>query len=119
LKKSAILGTSLAIVSYGLLPLVGKTLPFAFGGLFMLFVAFEFSIVCCMSLYTELLTEYRATMMSFFFATAGIGRVIGAFLGGIGWVMGGIMVSCLISVVLCLLGLLFLIWGLVSWQPEN
>jgi DHA1 family inner membrane transport protein len=54
-------------------------------------------IVSSMSLCTEVLPAYRATMMSAFFAMAGLGRVLGALIGGAIWLSGGIQATCLVS----------------------
>jgi hypothetical protein len=58
-----------------------QTLPRAFSSLFVLFLIFEFTVVSSLSLSTELLPTSRATMMSGFFAAAGLGRVIGSLIG--------------------------------------
>ena len=84
--------------------------------LFVAFLIFEFNIVSALSLFTEILPEARATMMSGYKASAGIGRVIGALVGipilmatgitGVGLAAGGIT----------LLGLAALLWALRRWQ---
>ena len=118
LKRSVILGLSLCLISYGLLPVFGQALALAFGGLFMIFLTFEFTIVCFLSLCTELLPGSRATMMSGFFAAAGIGRIVGALLGGPVWLAGGILATCLISAISSSLALLSLAWGLKGWRKR-
>ena len=50
LKRSIILGLSLCMASYGVLPLLDQTLPHALGGLFLIFITFEFTIVSALSL---------------------------------------------------------------------
>jgi predicted MFS family arabinose efflux permease len=97
LKKSVITGVSLCTVAYFLLPLLNIGLAYVLTGLFLIFFTFEFTIVTCMSLSTELVPELRASTMAAFFALAGIGRVAGAFLGGIIWSNFGLLPICLIS----------------------
>ena len=97
LKKSIIIGVSLCTGAYFLLPVLDIGLSYVLAGLFLVFFTFEFTIVTSMSLSTELVPELRASTMSAFFAVAGIGRVAGAFLGGIIWSNYGLLPHCLIS----------------------
>jgi predicted MFS family arabinose efflux permease len=118
LKRSVAGGLILCILSYAVLPLLGQTLPSALTGLWLIFLTFEFTIVCSLSLCTELLPGNRATMMAGFFAAAGAGRVVGAFSGGTVWLAGGILATAVTSAALSLLGLLSLFWGLRRWQQR-
>jgi DHA1 family inner membrane transport protein len=118
LKRSVILGLSLCLISYGILPVFGQALALAFGGLFMIFLTFEFTIVSFLSLCTELLPGSRATMMSGFFAAAGIGRIVGALLGGPVWLAGGILATGIVSATISGLALLSLAWGLKGWRKS-
>ena len=88
----------------------------ALTGLFLIFLTFEFTIVTSMSLFTELLPEYRATMMSGFFAAAGMGRIAGALMGGHVWLAGGINATGFVSAAVSSLGLASLAWGLRGWR---
>ena len=97
LKKSMIIGISLCTCAYFLLPLLNIGLSYVLAGLFLVFFTFEFTIVTSVSLSTELMPELRASTMSAFFAFAGIGRVAGAFLGGIIWSNFGLSAICMIS----------------------
>jgi len=124
LKRSIILGLSLCMASYGVLPLLDQTLPQALGGLFFIFITFEFTIVSALSLCTELLPGSRATMISAFLAAAGAGRVVGALTGGVVWLTGGILLTAVVSAGVSGLGLMSLIWGLRGWgeginEPDN
>lgn len=116
LKRSVASGMSLCILSYIALPLLDQTLSLSLGGLFFIFLTYEFTIVSALSLCTELLPGLRATMMSGFLAAAGVGRVIGALMGGPVWLAGGILMTGTVSAVMSGLGLLCLIWGLRGWQ---
>jgi predicted MFS family arabinose efflux permease len=112
LRRSVSFGLVSTIICYGLLPLCSQNLLVALGGVFILFVAFEFAIVTSMSLCTEILPEYRATMMSAFFAAAGTGRVVGALLGGYFWMAGGIWLTGLVSAGVTLIAFITLFLGL-------
>lgn len=116
LKRSAILGLSLCLISYGLLPILGQDLAPAFGGLFIIFLTFEFAIVSFLSLCTELLPGSRATMMSGLLAAAGVGRIIGTLIGGPVWMEGGIIATGFVSAFISGLALVSLLWGLKGWR---
>jgi len=112
LKRSIIIGIILSALCYVIVPFSSQTLPRAFMSLFVLFLIFEFTIVSSLSLSTELLPTSRATMMSGFFAAAGIGRVIGSLIGGHIWLAGGILATGLVSGVICGVALILFLWGL-------
>jgi len=118
LKRSVGVGLVLCIISYGVLPLLCQALSLALGGLFFIFLTYEFTIVSALSLCTELLPGSRATMMSSFLAAAGIGRVVGALIGVPVWLKGGILMTGFVSAAISCLGLLFLVWGLKGWRNE-
>lgn len=117
LKKATILGLCLAILAYLLLPFIGRSLPLAMTGMFWIFFAFEFTIVTSFSLCTELMPKARATMMAGFYATGGLGRMIGVLLGGGLWQVGGITAVAWSSAFFTGIGLLSLLWGLHGWKP--
>lgn len=117
LRRSIIAGVVLTIVNYALIPLYGQSLRLALVGIFLLFLTFEFMLVTSMSLCTEILPSQRATMMAAFFAAAGVGRVIGALMGGHIWLFGGIWLTGMVSAGITLLALFSLILGLKAWQP--
>ncbi|MBT8331749.1 MAG: MFS transporter [Deltaproteobacteria bacterium] len=116
LKRSVIGGMAACLICYGILPFLGQTLGMALTGLFIIFLTFEFTIVTSLSLFTELVPASRATMMASYLASAGIGRVVGALIGGPIWLAGGIYATALVSAVISGLALVSLIWGLRGWQ---
>jgi DHA1 family inner membrane transport protein len=116
LKHAVASGMALCIICNIALPLLGQTLFLSLGGLFLIFLTFEFTIVSALSLCTELLPGLRATMMSGFLAAAGMGRVAGALIGGPVWLAGGISMTGTVSGIMSGLGLASLIWGLRGWQ---
>lgn len=119
LKRAIILGLCLAVCAYLLLPFIGKTLPLAMAGMFCVFLFFEFTIVTSFSLCTELLPKARATMMAGFYATAGVGRMIGVLIGAFLWQIGGITAVAWTSAGMTLLGLMSLLWGLHGWRRDS
>lgn len=119
LKKATVVGLFLVISAYILLPLFGRTLPLAMAGMFCVFLTFEFTIVTSLSLCTELIPKARATMMAGFYATAGIGRMIGVLIGGLLWHSGGITAVAWSSAGFTFVGLLSLLWGLHGWKRDT
>jgi predicted MFS family arabinose efflux permease len=119
LKRAVVIGVALCVISYGGLPLMSRSFPMAFAGLFFIFLTYEFTVVSAMSLCTELLPEFRATMMSSFMAAAGAGRVVGALIGGSIWLSGGIMMTAAVSAALSGVALIALVWGLWGWEGKN
>ncbi len=116
LRRALILGLIATLLAYALLPFIGRSLVLTMTGLFVLFLSFEFTLVTSLSLSTEILPSARATMMSSFFAAAGLGRVAGALIGGQAWLQGGILATSLVSVAMSSLALIALLWGLWEWK---
>ncbi|MEE4136071.1 MAG: MFS transporter [Desulforhopalus sp.] len=119
LKRALISGLLLLIGAYLALPLIGVSLSAAMVGMFLVFLCFEFVIVSSFSLSTELLPGARATMMGGFYATAGLGRMVGVLMGGVLWQWGGIVAVTTQAAVLTLFGLLSLLWGLHGWRRQE
>ena len=119
LKRAIMASLALSALSYVLLPWVGRTLPLALAGLFFLFLTVEFSIVTGFSLFTEILPDARATMMSGIVATTSVGRMIGALAGGPVWLAGGLTATGLVSAAISGLALISLAWGLRDWRTDE
>jgi len=77
-RRAVLIGLVLLGISYGLLPSLGQRLEWALGGLALLFVAFEFTLVSSLPLVSELAPEARATAMSANVAAITIARMIGS-----------------------------------------
>ena len=116
LKRSLLGGLVVCIICYGILPYLAQTLGLALVGLFLIFLSFEFMIVTGLSLITEVLPSARATMMASYLAAGGIGRVMGALIGGPIWLAGGIYATSFVSAIMSGVALVFLIWGLHGWR---
>ena len=119
LKKAIILGPLLSISAYLLLPLIGQSLGLAMVGLFLVFLSFEFTIVTSFPLCTEVIPQARATMMAGYYATAGVGRMVGVLLAGYLWSVGGIAGVAAASAGFTFVGLLAVHWGLQGWSPSG
>ena len=116
LKRSVIGGLAACIICYSILPFMNQTLGMALTGLFFLFLTFECTMVTGLSLFTELVPASRATMMASDLASGGVGRVVGALIGGPIWLAGGIYATAQVSAAISGLALVSLIWGLRGWQ---
>ena len=110
-ERALIMGIVLSMVGYLILPWTGAALPLALTGLFILFIAVEFTFVTALSVATEILPDQRATMMSGMLAIAGLGRMAGAVTGGLLWVAKGTLAVALLSAVLCGAAALAMYWG--------
>jgi predicted MFS family arabinose efflux permease len=96
--------------------MIGQTLLPALAGLFIIFLSFEFTVVTGFSLATEILPETRASMMSSSVAASGLGRVIGALIGGSVWLGGGLLAIGLVSAALSAAALACFGWGVRHWR---
>ena len=115
LKRVIVIGVTICIFTYGLLPFAGQSLLPALAGLFIHFLIFEFTIISSVALCTELQPEMRATVIACFFAAAGLGRILGALIGGPIWLAGGMVATGLVSAGITALALISLCWGLRGW----
>ena len=95
LGRSLLIGMISTMLSYLLLLLVGDSFPLALAAIFVIFLAFEFTIVTSFAYFTELLPGARATMMSFNLAAGSLGRMVGALIGGAVWLAGGLSATSL------------------------
>jgi predicted MFS family arabinose efflux permease len=116
LKRVVMIGVTICIFTYSLLPFVGQLLLTALIGLFIHFLIFEFTIISSLALCTELQPEMRATLIAGFFAAAGLGRILGALIGGPIWLDGGIVATGMASAGITALALISLGWGLRGWR---
>jgi DHA1 family inner membrane transport protein len=116
LKRVVIIGVTICIFTYSLLPFAGQSLLTALTGLFFHFLIFEFTIISSLALCTELQPEMRATVIAGFFAAAGLGRILGALIGGPIWLAGGLVATSLVSAGITALALISLGWGLRGWR---
>ncbi len=112
-------GVALTATAYLLLPVVARTLPLALAALFLVFVAFEFTVVSAAGLFTELLPDARGTMIGAVGATGSTGRMLGALLGGYIWLWGGLAATGCVAAALSVLALFSLRWGLRGWRPPS
>ena len=103
-RRSVSIGIALIAVTCLLLPLVGQNLIGALLGIFLLFIAFEFTFVSIIPIMTEIIPSARATLAASSFAAAAIGRAMGAFISPTLFEYG-IMANALLALALALFAL--------------
>jgi predicted MFS family arabinose efflux permease len=115
-QKMAVICAGLASICYLGLPFIGVSLPMALGLLFALFLGLECAIVSSLSLFTEVLPNARAIMMTAIWAAHSLGRVGGATVGGILYAE-----TASFALVMSLASLITLIATFILWRfvPEN
>ncbi|MYE80130.1 MAG: MFS transporter, partial [Chloroflexi bacterium] len=80
-KRTATTGMLIAAICFFLIPSLSHSLPLAMLGIFVLFVSVEAAIVSALPLFTEVMPDARAVMMSANQGAHSLGRVLGAALG--------------------------------------
>ncbi|HID64262.1 MAG TPA: MFS transporter [Anaerolineae bacterium] len=97
-KKTAVLGGLLLNAgAYLLLPLLSGALVSALVGLFVLLLAFEFSIVSSVPLISELAPGARGTLMALNVAALSAGRMAGSLTATPLWLRGGLELNTAVS----------------------
>lgn len=71
-------GLALNCLAALLLPVLGGDLPGALAGLSLFYITFEFTLVSCIPIMTEVMPQARATLMATFVAAMSLGRALGA-----------------------------------------
>jgi len=79
-RRAVLLGLIASVATSVLLPFLGGSSWGAFLGLFLFYLAFEFTIVSLIPLMTGVLPEARATVMALNIASANLGRGLGSLL---------------------------------------
>jgi predicted MFS family arabinose efflux permease len=80
-RRSVAIGIVLNGLAGMALPSLGRSLPGALAGLFLIYLTFEFTIVSAIPLMTELVPGARATVMAANVGSHSAGRALGALIG--------------------------------------
>ncbi len=80
-KRASMCGILIAAVCFLIIPVLSFSLPAAMFGIFVMFISIETAIVSALPLFSELLPQARAVMMSANVGAHSLGRVAGAALG--------------------------------------
>jgi predicted MFS family arabinose efflux permease len=118
LKRAVIIGSLALVLSYLLLPVLGRSLVGALAGLFLVFLTFEFTIVTLASFVIGLVPGAQATMLSSLLATSSIGRMLGVAAGGLVWTAGGLVANALFAAACTTLAVGCFAWGLRGWHAN-
>ncbi|MFW5708698.1 MAG: MFS transporter [Chloroflexota bacterium] len=118
-RRLTLIGAAVTAVTYIILPFTTASLPLALIVLFVMFVSFETGIVASLSLFTEVMPNDRAIMMSSATGAASLGRVAGATFGGI--LFSTTSSFLVIGVVALVIGLMaaMLLWLYVPEAPSQ
>ncbi|MEZ0395067.1 MAG: MFS transporter [Anaerolineales bacterium] len=101
--RAVAMGLVLNCLAALVLPLMGRSEAGALAGLFLFYLTFEFTLVSCIPLMTEILPQARATLMAFNVAALSLGRALGALTGpwlyrlGFWLVVGGALLFNLLA----------------------
>lgn len=107
LRRAVALGIVFCNLTALALPYIGLSLPGAVVGLFLFYIAFEFTFVSIIPLMTEVLPKARATLMAVNITAATLGRGLGAWVGPLLYARG-FTTSALASIVLNFIALVAL-----------
>jgi predicted MFS family arabinose efflux permease len=111
-RRLLILTTLAAGIIYLILPHTAGNLSLAVVVFFLMFLAFEISIVTSIPLATEVLPQARGTMLSANVAAISIGRAVGTLLGGWMFRTAGYSLNGTVAMILNLIAVV-LIWRFV------
>ncbi|MFN8450157.1 MAG: MFS transporter [Anaerolineae bacterium] len=112
-RRVALIGVAISSIGYFLLPIFSFSLPLTLAIVFVIFFMLEIAIVASVTLYTEILPDARAIMISSYVGVESAGRLVGAALGG--WLYVTLNTFSLISAISTAIALcsLFLLWRFV------
>jgi predicted MFS family arabinose efflux permease len=103
-ERSILIGMILTGLFGILLPVIGSTEVGALVGLFLFYLAFEFTVVSMLPLMTQILPSARATMMGLNMGSFALGRALGALIAPFLYHIG-FWANSLASLVFILIGL--------------
>lgn len=115
-KRPVIITTGfLTALFYFLIPYTSASLPAALLTLFLVFLAFEITVVGGVPLMTEIVPSARSVVLSMVLAAASLGRMIGALVGPVVWQAGGLGANTSLAAIATLLAVLVL----ARWVREG
>ncbi len=111
-KRRAITGgLMLSVVAYLLLPHLAATLPGALAGLFLVWMAWDFSIVGTLPLISQLAPDARGTLLALNVSAMAVARLISSLIAVRLWTTGGLALTTTVSAVCVVLALVILRTG--------
>lgn len=119
-KRRVVIGLGLLLAGvYFLLPFTSISLAAALATLFIFFFLFEATFVGSMPLMTEVVPTARSVVLSVAFASAGLGRMVGALLGPLIWQQFGLRGNTFVGALMTLLSILVLARWIHEPQRET
>ncbi len=108
-KRRAIMGgLLLSVMAYLLLPQLAGTLPGALTGLFLVWIGWDFSIVCTLPLISQLAPNARGTLLALNVSAMAVARLISSLIAVRLWTVGGLTLTTAVSAVCVALALVIL-----------
>ncbi len=117
-RRMALLGAGVSSLGYVVLPTLSFSLPLTLAMVFVIFVGIETAIVASIPLFTEILPNARAIMMSSNVGAHSLGRLVGAMFGA--WlyaVLGNFAATSAIASGIALVSW-FMLWRFVHEKQE-
>ena len=115
-KRPVIITTGLlTALFYFLIPYTSLRLPAALATLFLVFLAFEITVVGGVPLMTEIVPSARSVVLSMVLAAASLGRMAGALVGPVVWQAAGLAGNTSLAALATLLAVLVL----ARWVREG
>ena len=108
-KRCIWLGMGLIVLVSLALPIIGRTQFGALTGLFLFYLAFEFSYISTLPLLTNLIPEARGTLMGANVAALSLGRMVGNLISPFLFAIG-FWANCTAAIVLTTLAFITLQW---------
>ncbi len=96
-RRAVSVGLALNAAAYLLLPRLAGRLEGALLGVFLVFLSFEFTIVCLLPLLSELTPNARAMLLAISSAVMSLGRVFSSLTGPRLWDAGGLALNAWLS----------------------
>ncbi len=115
-RRSLAIGLVLYSITCLLLPIFGSRLEGALIGLFLFFLAFEFTIVSSLPLMTEMVPTARATLMALGAAAHSLGRMTGSLVGPKLY-DSGLGTNAIVASVLTIVAFI-LLWLFIKERPQ-
>ena len=112
-RRVALIGAGVSSLGYVVLPMFSFSLPLTLAMVFLIFLALESAIVASLPLFTEILPDARAIMMSSYVGAESLGRLFGGVFGGFLFVtLGNFETTSAIATAIALCSW-FLLWRFV------
>jgi predicted MFS family arabinose efflux permease len=113
IKRAVFIGLIISVITALFLPWIGSSTAGAYLGLFLFYLAFEFTIVSLIPVMTGILPQARGTVMALSIASANLGRGLGSLVAE-PLFSGGFWLSALAAAVVNLLAILVLRYVVVQ-----